>query len=72
MELQGGGYTPSELSPMAPCLPPCAHLSCIGWRRIVFSICALCDQSIGWEQRFDRHPELGIVHSECLQHKGLH
>ena len=67
LEIAGGGYTPSTMSPQSPCLPFCDHRNCIGWRRIIFSICRLCDQSIGWEQRFDKHPQLGIVHSDCLE-----
>jgi hypothetical protein len=66
-ELLAGGFTPNELSPQMPCLPFCEHSQCSGWRRIIFSICRLCDQSIGWGERFDEHPELGIVHSECLE-----
>jgi hypothetical protein len=67
IELLGGGFTPDVLSPQLPCLPFCDHRQCIGMRRIMFSVCALCELTIGPEARFDEHPELGIVHSDCLE-----
>lgn len=54
-------------SKYGPCDGTCQHTDCQELRTIAASVCALCEQPIGYDQRFCQDREYtGYVHEICL------
>ena len=52
-----------------PCIEDCAHEDCAQTRRMAACVCRICDQPIGYDDRFFREGEGGwdhLVHATCL------
>ena len=50
-----------------PCLDLCIHQDCLELRAIAAAICPLCQQPIGYDNRFYRDQIHGLVHAICLE-----
>lgn len=61
------GILPKPGSKYGPCKKKCEHIDCQRTRFEAWSKCRICNEAIGYNVRFYREDNNGLVHANCLE-----